>query len=127
MIRNLTDTPEKEAEFEKLRKTYHNEATADMVKKINVQYRIIELDDELIQKVYPIYMDPEPKHLLDFRAQFYTPKKHLASLYFDTLYFNVFFIWFMSVVLYITLYYDVFRKIVNLFSKVPAPNRFRGN
>lgn len=118
LVSELTATPQAEKEFEELRKKYSNESIKDMVENANIQYRIIELDNKLVQKIYPIYMDPEPSNFFDFRDQFYTPKKYFAGFYFDTLYFNITVIWFLSALLYLTLYYDVFRKIVKFFSNL---------
>jgi ABC transport system ATP-binding/permease protein len=68
--------------------------------------------DELIRKIDPIYLNPQPDGILDFRTHFYSPQKHFAGSYFDTLYFNIVIIWLMSITLIFTLYFDVMRKIV---------------
>ncbi|MDX1628042.1 MAG: ABC transporter ATP-binding protein, partial [Fulvivirga sp.] len=102
------------AEFEAFKDKYRNEAIAEIVKNQNEQHRIIESDGHLIQKIFPIYKDPYPESLLDYRSQFYVPKKHFLGRYFDTLHFNLGVIWFMSIVLTITLYFDVPRKVVNM-------------
>ncbi|HRI80100.1 MAG TPA: ABC transporter permease, partial [Cyclobacteriaceae bacterium] len=99
-------------EFENYRNAYQNEAIAAMVKNQDEAVRIIESKGRLIQKIYPIYKDPERDHLIDFDAQFYLPSKHFLRATIDTLYFNLSVIWSMSVLLYIMLYFDVFRKII---------------
>ena len=51
--------------------------------------------------------------LSDFRTQFYAPTKHFAGQFYDTLYFNVIIIWMMSFLLLITLYFDVFKRLIS--------------
>ncbi len=115
IIRDLTDTPEGAAKFSTLRDRYVNEAVSNMVRNVAEKDRIVEYDGRLIQKIYPIYMDEHrPGHLFDFSANLYQPTKHFAGLYIDTLYFNMAVIWSMTIVLYISLYFDLLRKFVQL-------------
>lgn len=109
----LTSSPERKARFEFLRDNYYNKTVANLVKNTNDPNRIIEYDGKLIQKIYPVYMEPQPDHALDFRTQFYSGEKYFAGYIFNTLPFNLAVIWLMSIILYFTLYYDVLRKIVN--------------
>ncbi len=73
--------------------------------------------DILVQQVDPIYLLPEPNDFVSFRAHFYAPKKHFAGLYFDTFWFNMVFIWIMTIIMYITLYFDLLKKLLNIFEK----------
>lgn len=121
MIRNLTSTPEKQAEFQRFREAYHNEAIADAVKNLAETHRIIEKDGKLVQKIYPIYKNPDPDHVVDFDAQFYMPAKHFLSQDVDTFIFNNGVIWTMTIVLAITLYFDVLRKIIDGMGNISNP------
>ena len=123
IIRQMTSTPEKRAEFEKLKELYRNETIVEIVKNQNETHRIIEIGNRLIQKIYPIYNDPDPEHLLDYRAQFYVPNKHLFGITLDTLHFNLYVIWFMSIFLGGTLYYDLLRKFITAIEN--ALRRFK--
>lgn len=109
----MTNTPENEKKFELLRQQYHNETVAELVKNVGETHRVIEKDGKLIQKIYPIYKNPEPEHLVDFNAQFYMPAKHFLRSNVDTFYFNMGVIWSMILILAITLYFDVLRKIIS--------------
>lgn len=109
----LTSSPVKKERFEYLRDNYFNKTVANLVKNTNDPNRIIEHNGQLIQKIYPVYMEPQPDHLLDFRTQFYAGEKYFGGYIFNTLQFNLAIIWLMSIILYATLYYDVLRKIVN--------------
>jgi ABC transport system ATP-binding/permease protein len=112
-IASFTTSPSKTLEFEAERMTYTNEAVTDAVLNVSTTERIVEYNGALVQKIYPIYRDDHyPKHVFDFSANLYQPTKHFGGYYWDTLYFNVMVIWSMTAVLFVTLYYDVLRRIV---------------
>jgi ABC transport system ATP-binding/permease protein len=112
-INNMTKTAAEEKGFELFKLTYTNDAIADLVKNTIETHRIIEKDGQFVQKIFPIYKDPEPDHLVDFDAQFYMPKKHFLNQNIDTFYFNNGVIWSMTIVLAMMLYFDVLRRIVD--------------
>ena len=87
--------------------------------------RVIEKDGRLIQKIFPIYKDPDPEDIVDFDAQFYMPSKHFLSANIDTLYFNLGVVWCMTILLIFTLYFEVLRKIIDGLGNIsnPLPKR----
>jgi hypothetical protein len=121
IIASMTDTPEKEREYENFKEAFHNESIADFVKNLSETHRIIEKDGQLIQKIYPIYKDPDPEHMVDFDAQFYMPAKHFLNRNVDTLYFNLGVIWSMTVVLGIALYFDLLRRGIDGIGNLSNP------
>ena len=125
LIRARTSTAEGESEFEKFKSQNQNEAIAELVKNTAETHRIIEQDGKLIQKIFPIYKDPDPEHVVDFDAQFYMPRKHFLNTNIDTLLFNVLVIWSMTLALSIMLYFEVLRKIIDGLSNLsnPIPKR----
>jgi ABC-type multidrug transport system ATPase subunit/uncharacterized tellurite resistance protein B-like protein len=120
-IRMMTDTPEKEEAYEKFKERYHNESIAEFTKNLSEPHRVIEKDGELVQKIYPIYKDPDPDHMVDFDAQFYMPAKHFLNMNIDTLIFNTAVIWSMTLFLALTLYFDVLRKIIDGLGSLSDP------
>ncbi|MBN8575424.1 MAG: ATP-binding cassette domain-containing protein [Cytophagales bacterium] len=124
-ISELTRTPELEKKFEADRNQYQNESIAELVKNTVESNRIIEKDGKLVQKIFPIYKDPDPDHWVDFNAQFYMPAKHFLNRNIDTFYFNLGVIWSMTILLMITLYFEVLRKIVEGLGSIsnPLPKR----
>lgn len=120
-IQEMTSTPEKEKEFGKFRDAYHNDAITELVKNLSETHRIIESDGKLVQKIYPIYKDPDPESMVDFDAQFYMPSKHFLNTNVDTLYFNTGVIWSMTIVLALTLYFDVLRRIIEGIGNLSNP------
>jgi hypothetical protein len=94
-----------------------------LVKNTNDHKRLIELDNEYIQKMNPIYLDPYmTKNILDTRAHLFAPRKHFGGFYIDTEYFNSIILWFMTISLWVFLYFDVFKRILSntemLFGKI---------
>ncbi len=120
-IFELTNTPEAQARFNLFRESYHNDAITDLVKNLTETHRIVEQDGKLVQKIYPIYKDPDPDHSIDFDAQFYMPAKHFLNQNIDTFYFNTGVIWFMTIMLALLLYFDVLRKVINGIENLSNP------
>ena len=113
IVEKYTSTPEKEQAFYNRKGMYENDRVSYMLRNIGTKKRIVEDGGELIQKIYPIYARNDgPSHAFDFRVNFYYPEKHLAGNYLDTKYFNVLVIWTMTLILFVTLYFDILRKIV---------------
>ena len=92
-----------------------------MVKNTTDPHRIIEKNGRLIQKVFPIYKDPEPDHIVDFDAQFYMARKHFLNKNVDTLLFNTGVIWSMTFVLAFLLYFDGLRRSLEFADRLTNP------
>jgi hypothetical protein len=124
-VNYLTRTPGKEKEFAKFRESYENESIASLVKNVEESHRIIENGGKFVRKIYPIYKDPDPDHMVDFDAQFYMPKKHFLNQNIDTFYFNLAVIWSMTLVLAFALYHEVLLKIIDGLGNLsnPLPKR----
>lgn len=118
IMKDFTETDEARQAFIDMRTAYENEAVATLVKNTTTEHRILEHNNELIQKIYPIYSTHEfPKSIFDFRSQFYSSSKHIFGMHVDTLVFNIMVIWVMTIMLILALYFEVFHKIINGFSK----------
>lgn len=116
LIAAMTDTPEKKQAFESLRYRYENDAVSKMVKNATQSSRVVRYNGRLVQKFYPIYFsDHQPAHALDFRAIFFAPTKYFAGRTYDTFNFNITMIWVMTIILYVLLYFDVFKRMVHGF------------
>ncbi len=94
---------------------YYNESLADLVQNVNTKSRILEHDGELLQQINPIYVDPNPKGVLDYRTHFFAPQKNLFGARVSTFVFNLLVIWIMTVLLYVTLYFEWLRKFIESF------------
>jgi hypothetical protein len=94
---------------------YHNIAIEDLVLNTNSKEYYRETKTGLMQKVAPVYKAP------DFnlgRAHFLASEKKVFSLSVQTVWFNVSVIWLMSIFLYLALYFNWFRKVLNGISAI---------
>jgi ABC-type multidrug transport system ATPase subunit len=96
------------------RAAYHNESVEDQVTKVYEKNKMIRYKDELIQQIDPIYKDPDIEGYFNFRAHFFAPQKYFFGNYRDTYWFNMAFVWFMTLFMYVTLYFDVLKKVLSL-------------
>lgn len=96
------------------RAAYHNESVEEQVKKRFEKNKMIRYKDELIQQIDPIFKDPDVEGYFNFRAHFFAPQKYFFGKYLDTYWFNMAFVWFMTLFMYVTLYFDVLKKVLSL-------------
>ena len=104
---------------------YFNESLADLVQNISEKNRILEFDGQLIQQLNPIFMDPKPTWIGDYRAHFYSPEKNFFGFQMSTFLFNMIIIWLMTLVLYIALYFEWLRKAIKLFENVSFSDKVK--
>lgn len=97
----------------KLKDDYENESLTQLVKNANdiSGERCLEKDGRLIQQTDPVFQDPTESKL--GRAHFFAPRKNLFGKYYSTFWFNISVIWLMSLLLIITLYFDVFKWVLD--------------
>ena len=117
--KNLENKPDV---YYRFRDNYHNEAVADIVKKVYETNKILEFRNELIQHFDPVYQDPVVKSKLDFRSHFFSPKKHFMGKYYDTYWFNICVIWILTIIFYIILYFELLKKLITLSDKLKSRN-----
>ncbi|MCH8331943.1 MAG: ABC transporter permease, partial [Bacteroidetes bacterium] len=117
LVSSMQDNPEKKMEFIKLKKENYNVELSSLVRNSRDPNKIIERNQQLIRKTEPIFLNPiNIANLLDFRAHFFAPQKQFLGRLYNTFGFNVAVIWTMCLILYITLYFNVLRRILNLGS-----------
>lgn len=80
--------------------------------------KIFDSDNRLIQKADPIFMDPGSKI---GRSHFFAPFKQVANIRISTLTFNVIVIWFMNLLLFVTLYYNMLKRFIRLLESLKLP------
>ena len=90
---------------------YHNKSLEVLVLNSDPEEFYHETPSGYVQKVAPIYKDPD---LRNGRAHFLASQKNLFGHFIDTYKFNIGIIWLMSTFLYIALYYNWFRKLIQL-------------
>ena len=107
----LTKNETDKQQFLKEKEEYENESLNNMVTDKNSLYKIVEADGVLIQKSDPIFTNPESNI---GRAQMFAPQKKIFGNYYDTYWFNICIIAIMSIVLGITLYFDLLKKLMEV-------------
>jgi ABC-type multidrug transport system ATPase subunit/uncharacterized tellurite resistance protein B-like protein len=117
----LTSKLKNQLDIVQLRDDYENENLSQLVKNATnlTGENCLEKDGRLIQINDPIFCDPTESNI--GRAHFYAPRKKVFGAYYSTFWVNIIVIWLMSISLIVTLYFDVFKKVLDgfeaLFSK----------
>ncbi len=116
--RSMQKTPTEKEAFIKLQEDNENEALNQLVTNSNdiSGERCMEKDGKLIRRIDLVFYDPEDSNWGG--AHFYAPRKKFLGLYIDTLYFNTAIIWWMTVVLWFTLYFDVFKRALDFIANL---------
>lgn len=102
----------------RVREATHNEDLADILLNRTVQKKIYETPDRIIQKADPVLMAPDSRY---GRAQFYAPYKMIGKLKIGTLWFNMIVIWLMCGLLFITLYFNLLKGLLDLLERINIP------
>jgi hypothetical protein len=96
--------------FRELKNNYFNLSLEESVTAENDTQKTIDYNGELVQKLDPIYMDPEGKFI---KAHFYSPTKQVFGWYADTYIINVLVIMCMTLFLYLVLYFRILKKLLS--------------
>ncbi len=92
------------------KQAYHNKALEEWLLDKTNTHQFIFTGKRYIQKKHPAYIIPT-NHW--GRSQFYAPQKRLGPLTLSTPLFNILAVWLAVALLYVTLYLDVLRRIIN--------------
>ena len=87
-----------------------NKKLEEFVKNNTETFRIIEYHGKYFQKMDPIFKDPENKFI---KAHFYAPRKQVFGMFVDTYVVNVIVLWVMTILLYLTLYFRLLKKLLD--------------
>jgi ABC-type multidrug transport system ATPase subunit len=112
----LTHTDTQREAYAKLKEECDNEQLNSLVRNTNDLNKIIEFNGRFIQRSEPIYHDPERDQFL--RAHFFAPRKSIFGNYIDTYWVNIGVIWFMCIMLVITLYFNVLKRFLDSFEAI---------
>lgn len=94
----------------KRRTDYENRGLRELVlDQMNLQ-KTHETIDKIIQRYDPGYMKATSRY---GRAHFYAPVKRLGDKEISTYMFNMAFVWIVSILLYIALYYNLLRRLID--------------
>jgi ABC-type multidrug transport system ATPase subunit len=113
---SMQKTPAEKEKFLDLAANYDNENLNNLVKNAGELNRCIEKDGKLIQQIDPVYQDPIDSKV--GRAHFFAPRKNFFGTYFSTYWFNICVIWMMSISLIFTLYFEIFKKVMDALGNI---------
>jgi ABC-type multidrug transport system ATPase subunit len=105
-------------EMIKLQENYENKRLKFLVLDLDNPDKIVRTPQKYIQKSDPGYMKAVSK---TGRAHFYAPYKRIGNLVIDTYWFNILVIWLVSVLLYLALYFDLLKKMINWIENLRLP------
>jgi len=107
-------------EIRKLENKYGNLKLQEIITKFyeKDKNKILEYKNSFVQNYDPVYLDPEKKGPLSFRTHFFAPSKYFFGRMYDTFEFNIALILVSTIIFYITLYFEVFGKLVNYIEKL---------
>ncbi len=98
-----------------LRQNHHNKALSNMVLRRNEINVIYETDQRLVQKKDPVYLIPDSNI---GRAHFYASVKIFNNDQVNTLWFNLFVLWLMTLILFLFILVEAPRKTVRFFESL---------
>lgn len=99
----------------KLKTEFVNKKLSDQLMNNMELIKTVESKGHIIRKFQPIFMDPTSKM---GRAHFYSPVKIVWKYIIETFWFNIIFIWFTSLILFMVLYFDLLSKSVTYFENI---------
>lgn len=116
----LNDDSKGKEYYREMQDQHTNESLENFVLNKTELSKIVEKDNKLIQKKDPIYLDPYDVGFFD--AHFYAPRKQIFGTYISTFWANLLVIWGMTLLLIVTLFFDVLKKFIDgigiVFSKI---------
>jgi len=102
-------------ELKELERKHNNNTLEEFVSNNKTFDYFTEYKGDMIQKRDPIYLDPTHPFV---KAHFYAPRKQIAGAFVPTLWVNVMVIWFMTICLYILLYFRVLKKFLDFLERL---------
>ena len=117
----------KPAVYKRFFDNYYNEHLADILKKPyeKEKNKLLEYNHRLIQQIDPVYLDPRVGGKFDFRSHLFAPRKHFMGKFYDTYWFNLTVIWSFTLILYLSLYFELFKRLLELPDSIKK--RFKKN
>ena len=121
---NLGDNKEK---LDQLRNDYYNYKLEEIVTKYYERKKILFYKNTIVQNIDPIYLDPNKRGFLGFRTHFFAPAKYIFRIKTDTFTFNIILVLLSTILLYLTLYYEVLAKLVIFIERFKIRKKFFRN
>jgi ABC transport system ATP-binding/permease protein len=98
--------------YTRFKQQQHNEAIDKLVRNADSDTRLLDHRGAFVRRYEPVYNQPEGG-FLRYRTHFYAPSKVIFGQRIDTFTFNVAVIWLMTLLLYVTLHFEVLRRVLH--------------
>jgi len=122
-LSNYQTNDAKKKEYQNLINANHNTKTEELVKNMATDLDpLIKENGELVATTNPIFRDGATNSFI--RSHFFAPRKHAFDKMLDTYWLNLMVIWAMSLFMWLTLYFDALKKLLDFI--VSIPGRLRG-
>ncbi len=109
-LSKLTNTPQGLALFNHKKNKYENESLEEMVKSSNQRDRLVVTNEKIIQRFEPVFHINKNERF--FQAPLFSSVKNFAGKQYRTMPANILVIWLMTLLLYLLLYLNFFRRII---------------
>lgn len=111
----LENSTKYEYDATEYKKYFYNDNLAKLVRNSDAKDRIIEINNRFIRKIDLVFfVPPKPVNPLNYRTHMYAPVKQFIGLRIETYWFNLAVIWSMTLLLYISLYFNIPEKVMNI-------------
>ncbi|MFN8436963.1 MAG: ATP-binding cassette domain-containing protein [Cytophagales bacterium] len=115
ILNKFNSDPQLQKLYNETKEDYYNESLADLVKKQTAKNKIIEYNGKYLQVMDPIFKNPdESNKIFSFDTHLYTPYKFCIFKKIDTFLFNILMIWIMTTGLFLILYFNLLKKILEI-------------
>ncbi len=127
-ITQMISTPEKRAAYQQLYDDYYNTYLSRFAQNVMAPLPLVRLGNNFVQKIDPVYLDPQDRRITSFRSHFLAPNKNLGGILIPTFYFNLLVIWIFTILSYVLLYYNGLTKVLSFFEVLsPKINNMLNN
>ncbi len=99
-----------------LERKYYNYKLEEVVTKYYEPDKILVYKNSVIQNTDPVYLDPESTVNHGIRSHFFSPSKYFMGKKYDTFPFNIVVVLTFSLILYLTLYFNLPRRLIKFIS-----------
>ena len=105
--------------------SYLNNKLEDLVTNEASSKKMVVHEDKILQLKDLVYLKARPDGYLDYRSHLFAYEKHFMGKYYEVLWFNVTVIWIMTLILFITLYFELLSKGISALERFFSLLSFR--
>ncbi|PKP17894.1 MAG: ABC transporter [Bacteroidetes bacterium HGW-Bacteroidetes-21] len=126
ILTEMQSTEEKTAQYQQFYDAYYNKHLAAFTKNTYLSNQLVRIGNHFVQKIDPIYLDPQHPSFLNFRTHFLAPQKSIFGYNISTFWFNILILWFFAIMMYFTLYFELIKRVFTFstFVKMRLSNYF---